>query len=155
MKLLLISAHLQQSSFTKIAAYLGFDYSKTNYKYDNFLPLLGLGVGVSINLAASIGKGYYGYKAAKEQIRREISDGIWQLNQEEIQAVNNIQKRLLTSTWELLRKYNIPNEYRLTQENIKEYLNILDETEPSKRLARLKFIERKFQVYPALLVFPS
>ena len=102
---------------------------------------------------SSVGTGYYDYQASKEQIHREISEGSWQLKKEELEACNRLQTTLLNSSWSLLSKYHLPNDYRLTQENVGEFLAIMEETEPSKRLGRLKFIERKFRVYPPYWFF--
>ena len=108
---------------------------------------------LAVSAVSSIGTGYYDYQATKEQIHREISSGSWQLRKEEIEACSKLQTTLLNATWTLQRKYKLPNEYRLTQENVKEFLSIMEETDPKKRLGRLKFIERKFRVYPPYWFF--
>lgn len=139
-----------------IGAHVGIDnvggslsYSRVVTEAENLhLPVVSFVTKISVNTISSMGIGYYGYQAAREQVHREISEELWRLKREEIEACNNLQKRLLDSSWGLVRKYGLPNEYRLTQENVKEFLGILDEKDPSKRLGRLKFIERKFQVYP-------
>lgn len=105
------------------------------------------------NIAASTGTGYYDYQAAKEQIKREIDTSSWELTKQEIEDCNKLQVRLLNSSWRLMSQYKIPNEYRLTHENVREFLNIMNERDPSKRLGRLKFIERKFRVYPPYWYF--
>ena len=124
-------------------------YSRVITEAENLhLPVVSFVTKISINTISSMGIGYYGHMAAREQVHREISEELWRLKREEIEACNQLQKRLLDSSWGLVRKYGLPNEYRLTQENVKEFLEILDEEDSSKRLGRLKFIERKFQVYP-------
>lgn len=102
---------------------------------------------------SSVGTGHYDYQASKEQIHREISEGSWQLRKEELEACNRLQTILLNSSWALQRKYHLPNEYRLTQENVREFLSAMNEPDSSKRLGRLKFIERKFRVYPPYWFF--
>ena len=75
------------------------------------------------------------------------------MTREEIESCNKLQTTLLNSSWSLLSKYHLPNEYRLTQENVREFLSVMNESEPSKRLGRLRFIERKFRVYPPYWFF--
>ena len=124
-------------------------YSRVVTEAENLhLPVVSFVTKISINTISSMGIGYYGHMAAREQVHREISEELWRLKREEIEACNQLQKRLLDSSWGLVRKYGLPNECRLTQENVKEFLEILDEEDSLKRLGRLKFIERKFQVYP-------
>ena len=103
--------------------------------------------------ASSVGAGYYDYEASKEELHREIKSGEWQLTKDELNACNKLQATLLNSSWSLLSKYHLPNEYRLTQENVREFLSAMNEADPSNRLGRLRFIERKFRVYPPYWFF--
>lgn len=116
----------------------------------NFLGWL---AGLAVSSATSTAAGYYDYQAAKEQLKREFNTESWELTKQEIQECNKLQVRLLNSSWRLMSQYKIPNEYRLTQENVREFLNIMDEKDSLKRLGRLKFIERKFKVYPPYWYF--
>ena len=103
--------------------------------------------------ASSVGAGYYDYQASKEELHREIKSDEWQLTKDELNAGNKLQATLLNSSWSLLSKYHLPNEYRLTQENVREFLSAMNEADPSNRLGRLRFIERKFRVYPPYWFF--
>ncbi|MBQ3456427.1 MAG: hypothetical protein IJG36_08320, partial [Synergistaceae bacterium] len=102
---------------------------------------------------SSVGTGYYDYHASKEQIHREISSESWKLTRQELEDCNRLQSTLLNLSWGLISKYHLPNEYRLTQENIREFLAAMEAQDPAKRLGRLSFIERKFKVYPPYWFF--
>ena len=75
---------------------------------------------------------------------------MWQLKKEEIEDCNELQVKLLNSSWNLLRQYKLPDEYRLTQESLNGYYKAVNEADPSKRLRMLRArnVERNFQVYP-------
>ena len=102
---------------------------------------------------SSVSTGYYDYHASKEQIHREISSESWKLTRQELEDCNRLQSTLLNLSWGLISKYHLPNEYRLTQENIREFLAAMEAQDPAKRLGRLSFIERKFKVYPPYWFF--
>ena len=102
---------------------------------------------------SSVGTGYTDYQASKEQIHREISSESWKLTRQELEDCNRLQSTLLNLSWGLISKYHLPNEYRLTQENIREFLAAMEAQDPAKRLGRLSFIERKFKVYPPYWFF--
>ncbi|MBR4196903.1 MAG: hypothetical protein IKQ95_09360 [Synergistaceae bacterium] len=106
-----------------------------------------------VSAASSVGTGYYDYQASKEQIHREISSESWKLTRQELEDCNRLQSTLLNLSWGLISKYHLPNEYRLTQENIREFLAAMEAQDPAKRLGRLTFIERKFKVYPPYWFF--
>lgn len=106
-----------------------------------------------VSAASSVSTGYYDYHASKEQIHREISSESWKLTRQELEDCNRLQSTLLNLSWGLISKYHLPNEYRLTQENIREFLAAMEAQDPAKRLGRLTFIERKFKVYPPYWFF--
>ncbi len=106
-----------------------------------------------VSAASSAGTGYYDYHASKEQIHREISSESWKLTRQELEDCNRLQSTLLNLSWGLISKYHLPNEYRLTQENVREFLAAMEAQDPAKRLGRLSFIERKFRVYPPYWFF--
>lgn len=108
---------------------------------------------MAVSAASSVSTGYYEYQASKQEIHRQIQSDEWQLTRQELEDCNKLQSTLLNSSWSLLSKYHLPNDYRLTQENIREFLAVMDEQNHSKRLGRLKFIERKFKVYPPYWFF--
>ena len=104
--------------------------------------------GITISAVSSIGMSSYGYDAEKERMHREIEGGLWQLQKEEIEACHELQKKLLNSSWRLLRQYRLPDEYRLTESNLAKFFKAMDTPDASDRLKMLKMIERDFRVYP-------
>jgi len=106
-----------------------------------------------VSAVSSAKTGDYDYQASKEQIHREISSESWKLTRQELEDCNRLQSTLLNLSWGLISKYHLPNEYRLTQENISEFLAAMEAQDPAKRLGRLRFIERKFKVYPPYWFF--
>lgn len=72
------------------------------------------------------------------------------MKKEEIEDCNELQVKLLNSSWNLLRQYKLPDEYRLTQESLNGFYKAVNEPDPTKRLRMLcaRIIERNFQAYP-------
>ena len=102
------------------------------------------------SLATSCVSSYFSYQSAKSELREGLNDDLWQLKKEEIEDCNELQVKLLNSSWNLLRQYKLPDEYRLTQESLNGYYKAVNEADPSKRLRMLRArnVERNFQVYP-------
>ena len=147
-RLVEISCQLRQEAY-----YRAISKSFENVRTPEQGNLFGWIASFFVSAAASTGTDYNDYQAAKEQIKREIDTSSWELTKQEIEDCNKLQVRLLNLSWRLMSQYKIPNEYRLTHENVREFLNIMNERDPSKRLGRLKFIERKFRVYPPYWYF--
>ena len=102
------------------------------------------------SLATSCVSSYFSYQTSKSELIEGLDDDLWQLKKEDIADCNELQVKLLNSSWNLLRQYKLPDEYRLTQEGLNGYYKAVNEAEPSKRLRMLRArnVERDFQVYP-------
>ncbi len=102
------------------------------------------------SLAVSCVSQYFDYQNSKAELLEGLDDELWQLRKEDIEDCNELQVKLLDSSWTLLRKYNLPDEYRLTQDKLGIFFRAVNESDPSKRLRmlRVRNVERNFQVYP-------
>ena len=80
-------------------------------------------------------------------LKNELQNSIWTLERQEITECDELQQKLLNSSWNLLRKYNIPDEYRLTQASLKNFYRAVNEQDPSKRSRMLRVLEDDFRVY--------
>ncbi|MBR1438545.1 MAG: hypothetical protein IJ587_08410, partial [Synergistaceae bacterium] len=83
-----------------------------------------------------------------ELLREELKDSQWKLDKEELSECDSLQQKLLTASWNLLRKYNLPDSYRLTQNILRDYYKALNEADPVKKLRMLRVLEDEFSVYP-------
>ena len=102
------------------------------------------------SLATSCVSSYFTYQNSKAELLEGLDDDLWRLQKEDIEDCNDLQVRLLNSSWNLLRQYKLPDEYRLTQDSLNGYFKAVNEPDPAKRLRMLKArnVERNFQVYP-------
>lgn len=102
------------------------------------------------SLATSCVSSYLSYQSSKAELLEGLNDDLWQLKKEEIEDCNELQVRLLNSSWNLLRQYKLPDEYRLTQESLNGFYKAVNESDPSKRLRMLRArnVEKNFQMYP-------
>jgi hypothetical protein len=105
------------------------------------------------SLFVSCATQYFEYQNSGEELKDELEDNLWILTKEDLESCNSIQKRLLTSSWSLLRKYHLPDSYRLEQDSLKEFYNILTNKDAHQRLRILKRIEKDFIVYPPYWIY--
>lgn len=105
------------------------------------------------SLAVSCTSAYFGYQDAKNELQEGLDEELWRLKKEDIEECNNLQERLLDSSWHLLRQYGLPDEYRLVQKNMDTFYKAVQEPEPGKRLRMLQALEADFRVYPPYWFF--
>ncbi len=102
------------------------------------------------SLATSCLSSYLSYQISKVELIEGLENDLWQLKKEDIERCNDLQTRLLSASWNLLRQYKLPDEYRLTQDSLNGFFKAVNADDPSKRLRMLKSrnVERNFQTYP-------
>ena len=87
-------------------------------------------------------------KADEAMLREELKASMWQLERQDLAECSALQERLLQSSWNLLRKYKLPDEYRLTQSSLKNFYRAVQEQDTSRRARMLRNLEDEFRVYP-------
>jgi hypothetical protein len=101
-----------------------------------------------ISLLTSCVSQYFSYKNAKEELKDRLDDDLWQLKKEELTDINEMRQKLLTSSWNLLRKYKISDENKLTEKTLDNYYKGITNSNVDARLRIIKRQERYFQAYP-------
>ena len=107
----------------------------------NFLSWLG-------SLAVSSISSYFTYQDSKTELLEGLNGELWQLQKEDIIDCNELQERLLNSSWNLLRQYKLPDNFRLVQKNMDDFYRAVNEKEPRRKFRMLRVLEKDFQVYP-------
>ena len=72
----------------------------------------------------------------------DLDGGLYRLKAQDMADFNDLQKQLLSSSWELLNKYHLPDEYRLVQRALDDFYRAVEEPDTaSRRLRMLKALE--------------
>ena len=87
-------------------------------------------------------------KKDEAMLKEELKASMRQLERQDIADCNSLQERLLQSSWNLLRQYKLPDEYRLTQTSLKNFYRAVQEEDVTRRLRMLRNLEDEFRVYP-------
>jgi hypothetical protein len=90
---------------------------------------------------------YFGVTEAAKGAGEEALDAQWRMERENIEDCAALQKRLLDSSWTLLRRYNLPDEYRLTQSDLDDFDKALREDDAGKRIRMFRALEPNFKTY--------
>ncbi len=96
----------------------------------------------------SVGSVYFNYRAQIEQFKEELKDQEWAIEKNVLVNLNDFRRGLLGSSWRLLKEYDIPDHWRLTESQLTNYSEILRDPEKKRCHSRLVRIENDFQMYP-------
>lgn len=105
-------------------------------------------VTMATSLASQVGIGYMNYRRAKFENKLNYEKQHWQLQKSAMEQFNGLRRELFDTAWRLADKYNFPDEYRLTERQIKQYNEILMDQDEIRKYERLTTIRNKFYAYP-------
>ena len=90
---------------------------------------------------------YFSQQKEAETLTQNNNDGQLRLKHDELDEYDELQRKLLGSSWSLLRQYQLPDSYRLTQNALMKFSAAMKEAEPSKRQRMMKYLEGDFAMY--------
>ena len=105
-------------------------------------------VSMAVSLASQVGIGYMNYRRAKADNKLDYEKEMWQLQRSAMEQFNGLRRELFDTAWRLADTYRFPDEYRLTERQIKQYDEILMDSDEVRKYERLTTIKDKFIAYP-------
>ena len=67
-----------------------------------------------------------------------------------IEQFHGLRRELFTAAWRLADKYKFPDEWRLTENQVEQYNEILLDTNPYRRLERLEELQDGSDTIPLI-----
>jgi len=99
-------------------------------------------------MVVQVADAYSNYRENVDAYRNELDQELWELEKEQSVQLTNLRKQFLMYYWKLMRKYEIPDHWRITEDQFAMLLDILKESDKSKRYRRLERIKEQFEAYP-------
>ena len=94
------------------------------------------------------GSFYFNYRSQMDSYAKEKEEGKWEIEAKTMQGFNNFYKKLLKYSWDLMRRYDLPDEWRLNEKQLRDYTDILKEPDLERRYRKLERIESSFKKFP-------
>lgn len=101
-----------------------------------------------LNAMLNVGSFYFNYRDKMEDYKKEREQAFWKIDTNTLQGLNNFYKKLLKYSWDLMRRYHLPDEWRLDEKQLSDYTAILKEPDLGVRYRKLERIESSFQKFP-------
>ncbi|MEJ5347761.1 MAG: hypothetical protein WHS46_03620 [Desulfosoma sp.] len=96
----------------------------------------------------NVGSFYFNYRDHMDDYKKEREEAAWKIEATILQGINNFYKKLLKYSWDLMRRYNLPDEWRLNEKQLTDYTAILKEPDIERRFRKLERLESSFQMFP-------
>ena len=101
-------------------------------------------IAIAMNLATQVGISYMNYRRNKAEYQQGQEREHWQIEKSDLEMINGLRQSLFRTSWRLAKTYNFPDEYRLTDQQVKDYNSTLLEDDPIKRYNSLSFMKVQF-----------
>jgi hypothetical protein len=103
---------------------------------------------IAYSLASQIGTGYMNYRKERATAMSEKEKAEMELHITALEQFHALRRELFVTSWKLSEAYNIKDEWRLTERQIKQYNEILMDYDEIRKYERLESIQDKFEAYP-------
>lgn len=105
-------------------------------------------VSIGISLASMVGIGYMNYRKEKAKAGRDKEKQNWELEKSAMEQFNGLRRELFDAAWHLSGRYHFDDRLRLTENQIKQYDEILMDDDLIRKYERLNSIRKYFKAYP-------
>ncbi len=94
------------------------------------------------------GGAYEDYMGNMEDYRKAFGENLWKLEKDAVVGLNDIRKDFLETYWRLMKQHGMPDEWRVTEEQMEHYVNVLKDADQEEKLRELRRMEGDFKAYP-------
>ena len=98
----------------------------------------------------SVGSLFMSYKQYKNQLSEEYDSAMWEIEKNTILSLNAVASNLLLYSFDLIHKYNISDEWRLTETELTKMFDVLKDENQQRMYRNLQYLEndRFFKHFP-------
>ena len=105
-------------------------------------------VSMGVSLAAQVGIGYMNYRKNRSQYHLDKDQQLWKLQRAAMEQFESLQQQLFETAWRMADKYGFPDAFRLSEKQIRQYNDILMDTDDVRKYERLDAVKAHFAAYP-------
>lgn len=133
--------------------YSEYESQLSNAFYSSFsslsgMPLSGNPYTMAATMLVSVGSAYANYRNNMEMYRKQLDKSLWELDKKAILVLNDVRKDFIKSYWILMKRYNIPDEWRITEKQMDQYISVLKDRDPGRKFRNLQRLQSSFEAYP-------
>ena len=95
-----------------------------------------------------VGSSYFNYRKNLEEYKQRRQESEWSIDQQIMNDLNGIRKDFFEITVRLTNKYKWPDEYRLAENQVNDYVEALKDADSERRFRKLERMQADFRVFP-------
>lgn len=110
-------------------------------------------IGLAVTAAISVGTGYMNYRKEKAKIGLEQERKEWELERSLMEQLHGLRRQLFETSWRLADEYKFSDNLRLTERQIKQFNEMLQDDDSLRQYYRLEYVKDQYQAYPPFLYY--
>lgn len=103
---------------------------------------------LGVNAVLGIGSAYLNYKNAQKSLKDELKSSTYELDKGAITDLNNIRKEFIITYWQIMKRYNMPDEWRVSEKQFTRLIDILKDDNDEKQYRQLLRMQDELAVLP-------
>ena len=100
------------------------------------------------SLIVSVGSSYMYYQTLQSNASLALDTSNWALKKEDLSKLHNIQKEFLLTYWKIMQRYDIPDRWRITNNQFKRFTDIIKIPNSQMRQRKLLRMKEELQIFP-------
>ena len=137
-------AFLEVKPTSHVATEVATDAAERGSIFSLFTPTTGLELARALQANERVRMQARGQE--QEHMTQRMA-GEWELDKARIRRFNELKASLIRAVWSLLTKYDLPDEYRLTENNLNSFYDFISEKDVLKAIRMGKRLEGNFARY--------
>lgn len=105
-------------------------------------------LGMAANLVTSAACAGITYQKVMGELKNNYKKEVWTLDNEKIKELNDLNKHLLRKYWQIIQRYKLNDDYRVTEEGVKRFFARLKDEDENRRYRFLKQNEKGYSYLP-------
>ena len=99
-------------------------------------------------VAGAVFQSYQNYERGKKRVMKKFERANWELEKNQLFKLNDLNKNLLENQWKLVKRYGIDDRKRVVEEDFKELMTKLKDTNDRRRYGYLVEHDKTFEKLP-------
>lgn len=99
-------------------------------------------------VAGAVFQSYQNYERGKKKVMKKFERANWELEKNQLFKLNDLNKNLLENQWKLVKRYGIDDRKRVVEEDFKELMTKLKDTNEQRKYGYLVEHEMTFEKLP-------
>jgi hypothetical protein len=91
---------------------------------------------------------YKDYQNTQFNAKNELDKSQWKLKKDTVIQLNNARKKFLLTYWKIMKRYNIPDNWRITEKQLTRFVNVIKGTDEKKKYRQLLRMKNELAMLP-------